>query len=378
MLSATYRQSSEPPRDPQRLAIVEQIDPENRLLWRMNPRRLTFEQFRDTLIALSGELDERMGGEGVDVLSSRRSVYLLIDRQYLPNVFNVFDFASPDFHSAQRSETTIPQQALFVLNSTFLADRARKIADKVSTIASTPEGQTTGAYRAILKRDPTPAEVQRTKQFLAVAAASVDTQSANETKAWSYGYGAIDPQSGITKSFHPLPHFTGESWQGGTLWPDSVLGWIKLTAKGGHVGNDHKHAAIRRWTAGSAGTISIKSEIIHQAASGEGVRCWIVASRGGVLKSADVFNGRKRLDVDSLAIEPGDTVDFVVDYGQSLDSDDFVWAPIITQTSPAADAAANPITTTWNSENNFPRVELTPLEQLTQILLVSNDLMFVD
>ena len=115
------------------------------------------------------------------------------------------------------------------------------------------------------------------------------------------------------------------------MWPDSRLGWVQLTAKGGHAGNDHRHAAIRRWTANAPGTISIKSEIFHQEAAGDGIRCWIVASEGGVLASATVYNERKQLDVDTLAVKPGDTVDFVVDYGKSLNSDMFVWIPSITQ-----------------------------------------------
>ena len=119
MLSAAYRQSSEPPADAAEFARAQEQDPSNRLLWRMNPRRLTFEQFRDTLIATSGELDDTMGGKAVNLLSLRRSVYAQIDRQYLPSVFNVFDFASPDFHSSQRAETTTPQQALFALNNPF-------------------------------------------------------------------------------------------------------------------------------------------------------------------------------------------------------------------------------------------------------------------
>ncbi len=49
--------------------------------------------------------------------------------------------------------------------------------------------------------------------------------------------------------FTALPHFTGSAWQGGAAWPDAKLGWVQLTATGGHPGNDRSHAAVRRWTA---------------------------------------------------------------------------------------------------------------------------------
>jgi hypothetical protein len=382
MLSGAYRQSSKPPADAAELALVQERDPGNRLLWRMNPRRLTFEQFRDTLLALSGELDTTMGGKGVDHLTLRRSVYALVDRQYLPTLFNVFDFASPDFHSAQRSETTTSLQALFALNSPYLADRARKIAARARIEASTPEGQVARAYQIVFERDPTADEVQTATQFLAVAkAGDAEDRYVAEAKAWSYGYGKVDVESGLPKSFHPLPHFTGSAWQGGPQWPDARLGWVQITAKGGHTGNDPAHAAIRRWTASFPGTISIKSEIAHQNTEGDGVRCWIASSRKGVLKSESVYNGQKRLNIDALDVEPDDTIDFIVDCGKTLNYDDFVWAPTIIQTAPRATgggSSSDPQSTTWDSVGNFTRVQLLPLEQLVQMLLVSNELMFVD
>ena len=382
MQSATYLQSSQPQANAADLAQAQERDPDNRLLWRMNPHRLSFEQFRDTLLAISGELDNKMGGKGADLLGFRRSVYAQVDRQFLPSMFNVFDFASPDFHSSQRSETTSPQQALFALNSPYLADRARKIAAQIQDEASTPEARAIGAYQHVLRRDPTPTEVQAATQFLAAAMAeSADDTLAAETKAWSYGYGEVDVKTGLVKSFQPLPHFTGAAWQGGSLWPDTSLGWAQLTAKGGHPGNDDKHAVIRRWTASTPGTISIKSEIAHQESSGDGVCCWIVSSRGGMLKSDSVYNKSKELEVDSLAVETGDVVDFVVDMGKNLDSDQFTWIPTIAaargQSSGGASSSDQP-RATWNSENDFPRVRLLPLEQLTQLLLISNELMFVD
>ena len=382
MQSATYMQSSQRTTEVAELAQAQERDPDNRLLWRMNPHRLSFEQFRDTLLAISGELDGRMGGKGADLLGVRRSVYALVDRQFLPSMFNVFDFASPDFHSSQRSETTSPQQALFALNSPYLADRARKIAARIKVGASTPEARAIGAYQQVLRRDPTPIEVQAATQFLAAATAeSADNTLAAETKAWSYGYGEVDVKTGLVKSFRPLPHFTGAAWQGGSIWPDNSLGWAQLTAKGGHPGNDDQHAVIRRWTASTPGTISIKSEIAHQESSGDGVCCWIVSSRSGMLKSDSVYNKSKELEVDSLAIEAGDVVDFVVDRGKNLDSDQFTWIPTIAAArgpSTGGASSSDQPHATWNSENDFPRVRLLPLEQLTQLLLISNELTFVD
>jgi hypothetical protein len=347
----------------------------------MNPHRLSFEQFRDSLIANSRELDEQMGGKGQDLLSMRRSVYVTVDRQYLPNVFSVFDFANPDFHSSQRSETTNPQQALFALNSSFVAERARKITGDIRHEANNPDTEVARAFQIIFQRSPSPEELNVANQFLESAKRTLSqTTVADKVQAWSYGYGEIDSDSGVVKSFHRLPYFAGSAWQGGPLWPDSRLGWVRLTAKGGHVGNDDRHAAIRRWTANASGVISIKSELAHQDTAGDGVRCWIVSNKDGVIAKTSAYNDRKEVNVASLAVSRGDTVDFVVDLGKSVSNDEFMWIPTISRLHGNSGGALNPDrgSTTWNAAENFPRVQLTPLEQLVQMLLISNEAMFVD
>jgi hypothetical protein len=123
LLSAVYRQSSN--ENPN----ASGIDTENTLLWRMNRRRLEFEPLRDSILAAAGRLDRRIGGLPVDITtapySTRRSVYGFIDRQNLPGLFRAFDLASPDSATPQRHETTVPQQALFLMNSPFAIEEAR-------------------------------------------------------------------------------------------------------------------------------------------------------------------------------------------------------------------------------------------------------------
>ena len=125
MLSSVYQQASEDRAD------YRARDPENRLLWKMNRRRLDFEALRDSLLSAAGRLDRSIGGPSVDLNASeanRRTVYGLIDRQGLPTMLPTFDFASPDAHSAERYSTTVPQQALFLMNSPLLAEMARSFA----------------------------------------------------------------------------------------------------------------------------------------------------------------------------------------------------------------------------------------------------------
>ncbi|MFM7208052.1 MAG: PSD1 and planctomycete cytochrome C domain-containing protein [Planctomycetaceae bacterium] len=167
MRSATYRQASSGPSGTALVRALD-VDPGNRLLWRMHPRRLSFEQFRDALLAVSGDLDEARGGPGTDLFGRRRSIYVTIDRQYLPAVMTAFDVANPNLHAPQRVETTTAIQALFGLNHPFVAGRAARVAEQVST-ADAP-ARVVDLYRRVLGRSPSPDEHMRADQFLADAA----------------------------------------------------------------------------------------------------------------------------------------------------------------------------------------------------------------
>jgi hypothetical protein len=154
MLSNVYHQSSDDEqevergrtfaytRDPARRREARspaRADLDNRLLWRKNKRRLDFEAMRDSLLAVTGELDLEMGGKPVELFGkkpvTRRTVYGYVDRQFLPGVFRVFDFANPDLHIPQRSDD-VPQQALFFMNNA-LSSSARA-SDQPARRASTP------------------------------------------------------------------------------------------------------------------------------------------------------------------------------------------------------------------------------------------------
>src|SRR5437879_1471808 len=119
---------------------------------------------RDALLAVAGNLDSRMGGPAVDItaspLVSRRTIYGFVDRQNLPGMFRTFDFASPDTHSPQRYHTTVPQQALFLLNSPFVREQARALLQRPELSEDVEPTARIGAlYRLVYGRVPTPDEV---------------------------------------------------------------------------------------------------------------------------------------------------------------------------------------------------------------------------
>jgi hypothetical protein len=145
-------------------------DPENRLLSRFHRRRLDLEAMRDTLLAISGRLDLAMGGRPVDVANDpknqRRTVYGLVDRQSLPNLFRNFDFASPDQSAERRTYTTVPQQALFGMNSPFMMEQAKALAALLEVSQGTTEERIKALYRRVLTRLPSPVEIEIGERFL--------------------------------------------------------------------------------------------------------------------------------------------------------------------------------------------------------------------
>jgi hypothetical protein len=369
--------------------LASQIDPENKLLWRMNRQRLDFEALRDSLLAVSGQLDTKVGGKAEDMFKApyckRRSVYGFIDRQFLPGALRIFDFANPDMHNPQRSETTVPQQALFFMNSPFVAEQARALAARIGEKGEEKkdvENRIIQLYQVIYQRNPTPRQLEQGLTFLKSSPLEESSDIKRESRVWSYGYGEFDQASTQVKGFTPLPHFTGDAWQGGKAWPDEKLGWAQLTASGGHAGNDRQHAVTRRWTAPSNGTFAIEATLKHEHAEGHGVDCYIVSSRKGPLGSWTVHNKRVETNIESVELKEGDTIDFVTSIHESLNNNDFIWSPVIRMVQ--APIKTKSSRQQWNAAKEFggPPGELqkplTPWEQYAQVLLLSNEFLFVD
>ncbi|MBC8003457.1 MAG: DUF1553 domain-containing protein, partial [Opitutaceae bacterium] len=380
MLSSAYQQRSD---DNPKYAAV---DPSNQLLWRMNRRRLDFEAMRDTMLAMAGKLDvSSMGGHAVDIVatnySARQTVYGFIDRQNLPGLFRTFDFASPDTTSPQRFNTTVPQQALFLLNSPFAVDQTRALLARTTTpdrSGDTPKIR--ALYERLFQRPPDRDEIRLGEAFLQQQ--QKVPAPTPEAPSWQYGYGSLDSSSAGIQTFTALPHFTGTSWQGGKELPDKKVGWVTLNAEGGHPGKPD-HAAVRRWIAPRDGTIRIAGKLDHSANAGDGIRGLIVSSRAGKLGEWVAKNTKVDTATEKFEVKRGDHIDFIADCRTDENSDSFTWTSrlIYTGDLPKEMAGARK---EWGSRADFsgpgdssPKT-LTPWEKYAQVLLLSNEVSFVD
>ena len=164
MLSATYRQSSHPRAD------AVEADPANQWLWRMNPRRMDIEAYRDSLLQVSGKLDLKMFGPSEDIdTGTRRTVYAALSRgRSSADVMKLYDAPMPMQHIPMRYLTINPQQALFVMNSGFVQGLASELAKAVGA-KPTPEDKIRALYRRIFARDADPEEVALGVKYLEAA-----------------------------------------------------------------------------------------------------------------------------------------------------------------------------------------------------------------
>ena len=219
LLSNTYQMQSFPREE------GEQVDPDNRLIWRANRRRLDTEQLRDSVLAISGRLDRTIGGDiwdwqdkntpvdterglfaagkggqGFDAYNSlRRSVYLPVVRNQLPNMFQTFDFADANAVTAKRNDTTVAPQALLMLNSAFVRDESANFAKRLlqempehplfervyrlGLAEERDEDRLRLAHLEVLGRPPTPEELQEAKSFLAEYDRSLQSAGRSEEES---------------------------------------------------------------------------------------------------------------------------------------------------------------------------------------------------
>ena len=184
--SQTWQQGVFHPRSSE----LEKLDSTNRLWWHAERQRLDAEALRDSLFAVSGELDLKQGGVGFKAtvspdaleglsrkstawqaapseLQNRRSLYMYLKRGLLPPMMTTFDLSEPTLSCGQRNVTIVPTQALALLNNRFVHDRSEQLATVIRKSTTGIREQVKMAWRSVLKRQPTELELQRSIEHVA-------------------------------------------------------------------------------------------------------------------------------------------------------------------------------------------------------------------
>jgi hypothetical protein len=368
VLSNTYQQVSDNRSD----GLAK--DPENRLLWKFHRRRLDFEAMRDAVLASTDALDPTMGGRATPIFEApfppRRTIYGFIDRQNLEGTYRTFDFASPDTTSPKRHVTTVPQQALFLMNSPFILDQARRLADVSGAGAPEPRERIHRLYARLFGRGPRPEEVALGLEFVAQQE-SAGSAAPPTVPTWQYGSGRLEEKSGRVE-FQPLPHWTGSAWQRSPVLPDPSGSFLHWNAGGGHPDVSGDKLLVLRWTAPRDGAFTASGTLGHEAPQGDGVSARVISSKVGVLGTWVAHHGKTATPVKRIELRKGDVIDFVVDCRTTHDFDVFTWAPVVREVGARVK---------WDARAEFhgpPPPALSAWEEYAQVLLLTNEFVFVD
>ena len=439
VMSNTYQQTSD---DNPRYSIK---DPDNIYYYKMDRRRLDFESFRDGLLHVSGKLDYTMGGKPLALTGTtnyRRTVYGMVDRRNLNEMFKTFDFPDPNSTAGQRFTSTVSQQALFMMNSPMVADLANRMVNQRNfQNISNDRSRINTLYNMIYQRDPEPIETKLGERFLQAqkiaAAAALDI---SDKTVWSNGFGSwrkIDDKNkayGVT--YKQFSKTDGKVWQGND-------GLMKLTATGGHPGaHPYLGAVIRRWIAPMDTTVNVSGRLEHNLDDDAeivydeqlekldpklrdwynknawdgvtGIIVWCRAQNpqnprerlGKELGRWDVRRNARQATANNIVVKAGDCIDFIVTSRSMMDyklrssipskfklkpvqaqQDNFTWNPTISINTNIAEAmekkAGSMVISKWTASDEFEGTTrkvkpLNPWEKYTQVLLLSNEAAHVD
>jgi hypothetical protein len=177
LLSNTYQMSSQP-------TSYLEADPENEYLWRQNRRRLEAEPLRDAIHVAGDSLDLELDGKPGGIEQKRRTVYLSINRAALIDYLSTFDYVETANHIEQRPVTTVPNQALFLLNNEQVHQQSARLAEQITATPDDDAQRVEALWIKLYGRPPADQETQLAIQFVAQAAADHGSDAA-ELHAWS-------------------------------------------------------------------------------------------------------------------------------------------------------------------------------------------------
>lgn len=379
LTSATYQQSSSD--NP----AARQRDPENRLLWRMNRQRLDFESLRDAMLATSGQLEVKMGGVPDEITSwpfaRRRTVYGYVNRAKLAAELLTFDFASPDAHVAQRYQTTIPQQSLYLMNSPFVVEQARAMLTRPEIAAAkTPRQKISKLYRLLYGREASAEEIAWGTKYVQSTAFMRQTSSENQPpkgatlNTWQYGQGEYDEKEKKLKSFTEHKFFAVGAWRLNANELDPRRSTAFINREGG-VPTGKANSAVRRWTASFDGKVTISGKLIHDLEQAcvtcDGVEAVIVSSRSGAAGNWPAYLSQAET-ATTVEVKTGDTIDFVVLNKKNTSGDDFKWHVTIRRDGG---------TENWDSIRDFYSPLALPMnawERYVQALIAAVEFSMID
>lgn len=293
------------------------IDEANTLFWKWNRHRVDFESMRDRLLASSGALNTGViGGRSVvldtDKADSRRSLYAFVDRYALPGTFVSFDLPHPDHHAPRRSETTVPQQALYFLNGPLVTRQAEKMVSgpefkQQQDMAS----KVRWIYNRIFKRDPSNAEVNDAVDW--VNSTSPEDYLPRLGGVWEIRH-TQDTDSFPLGELLPFPLYENKVWKTGSELSKAPIPYLSAGPTSGHPAKGH--VLVIRWKATGSGQVKMTGKLGrgNKPDQGAPLTYHLIGNDTERLGEGKIMPGLRDQNLESawMDVKAGDTVDFAI------------------------------------------------------------------
>jgi hypothetical protein len=301
---------------------------------------------------------------------------------------------------AERSLTTVPQQALFMLNSPFVIEQARGVMHRpeISRLKN-PGQRISKLYQLIYGRSPSADEIslglkyiaaehakrmERTNRLRRGSDSGMNAMTAKEASPamswgddWQYGEGEYDDKADRVKTFKPLEHFINGQWRNSPMPGDPRETTASLTARGGSLGDSKAHSAIRRWVAPCHGKITITGLLEHSFENGckscKGAYVRLVSSRSGTAGKWDTVQGKIETNLVTFEVKRGEILDFVTEAGKGTAGGEFKWAVTIRR--------LGGVTEEWDSVRDFRQPSaglLNAWDRYVQTLFATAEFFMID
>jgi hypothetical protein len=364
-------------------AANAKVDEANETFWKWNRRRTDFEAMRDRVLATSGTLDLgqvggrslRLDDEGAD---RRRSVYGFVDRWALPGNLVSFDVPHPDHHSPGRVETTVPQQALFFLNSPLMVRQAAKLAgDPALAALHDPGARARWIYTRVLQRQPSAAELKLVTGW--VAAADPADYQPRLTGNWEILHG--EDNNGVAGELRPFPVFADGVWKTGKELASAPVPFL-------HGGPQSAHPApakvlVARWRALAAGEVQLVGELSRPAKQGKPL-AWEIRAADGALLQAGTLGAPASATIAHpwVRVKAGEVVDFVLRAPAGANNGSVGWnLRILGREDPRAEpVVVGHLRDEFPTPDSKPNIATPgdPWADLIQLLWASNEFNYID
>lgn len=359
------------------------VDQANAFYWKWNRRRLDFESMRDRVLLTAGALELGVrGGRSVSLddagADRRRSLYAFVDRYAMPSTLVSFDLPHPDHHSPKRVETTVPQQALWMLNGPMIRRQASELVkDREFQALTDGRARLEWLYRRILQRVPDADEVAVVMGWLERQPA--DIYQPRLGGVWEVRH-AVD-EGGVLGELRSFPVFADGVWKTGADVSKAPVRWLHAGAGGGHAAAGH--ALVLRWRAMGPGMARMVGSIRRTQEGGEAL-AWRVDSHkstgGGEALLAP--GGAGAVAGEWVEVKAGDTVDFVLRAPRGDSFGGVAWDLRIE----GRESADGEVREVGHLGSQFPTVDVPPSlpppadpwADVVQVLWSANEFHFID